>query len=101
MQSVTPTKNLHIGGVGCKMCRFWERYGEQQVALYSLPDTNWGRCLNNLNVDECRRNEQAFTDTSKDRLNVDIERLSDDMVVMSTTENYSCSRFKGKAHENK
>lgn len=104
MELETPTKNLHIGGFGCKMCRFWKRYEELQVRMLRLPQNGelitWGRCFNNENIVACLADDEAFRDNSKNRSNVDVERLSEDTVIMSTTENYGCKKFRGLKEKN-
>lgn len=103
MHAETPDKLVHIGGNGCKLCRFWSPYTEYKSSWLGLVGANWGRCLNNENITLAMREargevppEEGLRTDSKDRANVDIEPLSEDTVIVSTTENYSCLKFKGK-----
>lgn len=101
MELETPGKSLVIGGAGCKMCRYWMRHTAANLALYRLSGNTWGRCLNSTNVSNVLKDETAMQETSKDKSNVDIERLNEETVVISTCESYVCSNFRGKKEEKK
>lgn len=94
MQAELPVQ-VSVGGLGCKMCRYWNRYSEGHSQMLKL-NTSWGRCLNSEVSELCSNSPEEFLNSSNARINVDIEYLTDDIMVVSTGENHRCEYFRGK-----
>lgn len=43
----------------------------------------------------------SFKETREDRANVDVEDLSEDIVIISTSSSYKCNNFKGLPSDSK
>lgn len=88
---------VKVGGKSCRLCRYWLQHGIAQVEALKLPSIEWGRCMNETNLSNYRTDKQSFSETYKDRSNVVVEPLSEDFIILSTYENYSCANYKGKS----
>lgn len=79
------------GGVGCKFCRYWQKY-EQNSELkesLSLVGDNWGKCTNRVNTSLATMLDETFRCFSSSR-----DRLPIIGWIVSSIDTHECQRFK-------
>ena len=84
MELQLPTQTIHVGGVGCKICRYWVRHDALRAAMVKL-DTKWGQCMNSEVIAICHTDPGSFRNDTKSKTQVDIEKLSEEVSFVPTS----------------
>ena len=86
----TPTQ---IGKLGCQHCIFWKEYGAINLELNGLVG-KWGRCNNDKTTAELNKKSLERNTSVDDRTKTVLNRLSIDMIVLSTCPTYLCPNMR-------
>ena len=87
------------GKLGCDICMHWTEYGQQSLELHGFVG-RWGRCVSVDQVKEMDRKSLLNQVTLVERLNTNLNRLSIEAKVLSTTPTFTCPHVK-IPHESK
>lgn len=82
-----------IGGRGCENCIFWSEYGQMNLTLNNFVG-RWGRCHNTEQLKDINRRKLVSQLTSQERVNTDLNRLTLDTMILSTTPTFSCPNMR-------
>jgi hypothetical protein len=78
-----------IGGRGCENCIFWTEYSEIGKTLNKFVG-RWGRCSESSQIKDINSRQLVHKLTSQERVNTDVNRLSIETTILSTTPTFSC-----------
>lgn len=81
------------GKIGCDSCMYWSEYGEQNLELYGFVG-RWGRCSSVEQVKAMDRKSLLNQVTLVERLNTNLNRLSIESKILSTTPKFTCPHVK-------
>lgn len=93
--SERPPNSTAVGGIGCKHCKFWNKYTDPTTKELMGLSGEWGRCkhpvITQLALNFTGKELQPY-ESSKLKLTVLAAGLG---VVASTSHDYICPGFQG------